>query len=111
MLRRVESGNERAYCSSICRISTLNELTSRGFRCLALRGLSSSKSSSSSCEASKLAFLDCGRVARVNDVNEYKVPMRTHVRCEGGREVLVFEGDPVDGLEPGVPTKFTEAVA
>lgn len=47
----------------------------------------------------------------MNDVNEYKVPMRTHVRCEGGREVLVFEGDPVDGLEPGVPTKFTEAVA
>lgn len=46
-------------CSSSCRISVLRRLISwLGFRFRAFNGLSSSKSSSNSCVASKFAFFD-----------------------------------------------------
>jgi len=48
------------YCSSICRISAL-KLSWFAFRCFAFNGLSSNKSSSNSCDASKFAFLDCSK--------------------------------------------------
>ena len=57
------------YCSSICLISALKLLMSRSFRCLARRGLSSGSSSSSSCDASKFAFLDCGGSVRMRSVD------------------------------------------
>src|SRR5260221_12720430 len=62
-----QSTRDPTHCSSICSISLLRLLMSRFcLRALAFNGLSSSKSSSSSWDASKFAFFDWIRNDVVN---------------------------------------------